>query len=102
MIILDHKIGDTFFYNGQREGGLTGINVQSQVRTRAKHNEPSVVVADLQVGITNTEQGYFNMMAPLTIDWPNDWLIWDIQYSHDGLIFSTETVAINAQKDNTK
>lgn len=102
-IVISHKRGDSLnaacVYKDE-DGvpiSLAGITIASQVRTPR-----GVLISNCVVAVTNEVGGAFSLDIDDTSMWPVGMLEWDIQYSYDSIVISTETVGINVLRDVTQ
>ncbi|MFN4328289.1 MAG: hypothetical protein ACK4FF_05380 [Limnobacter sp.] len=106
--VIAHKRGDTFevqaTYSDSSDGSpinLTGYTIASQIR-----HPGGALVATLAVTIPDqsvpANLGKFTMRVNNTASWPVTDLLWDIQYSFDNSVISTETVVVRVQPDVTQ
>lgn len=72
-----------------------GISIKSQVRTRANQLIGGLTVT-AGVGV-----GEFILESGSTQNWPTGELLWDIQFTQGGHIFSTETAVLVVSDDVT-
>lgn len=94
---IEHKRGDTFevqaIYSDD-EGvpiNLGGYEIHSQIR-----RPNGTLVADVVVTVSDQtspeNDGKYNMRVSDTSAWPLGEVMWDIRYSFDDTLISTETV----------
>lgn len=95
------KRGDSFIFTGNslldNDGNktpLTGWSIRSQIRS-----SDGSLIEELVVTIdTDT----YSLYSTGTEDWPTSTLFWDVEYTTpDGVIFSTDTMAVKVTQDIT-
>lgn len=97
MAIPSFKRGDTFTALAQREGvDITNTTIRSQIRFGAWSHE-------LTVTVTDAANGEFTLSASAdwTRLWPTGTARWDIEYTDNGNVHSTETIALTIVEDVT-
>ena len=98
-----HKRGDTFLPDctyldstGVAAAYASlGISIKSQVRTRSGQ-----LVSNLTV-TAGTGIGEFILDSGATEDWPIGSLLWDVQFTQGGHIFSTQSAELVVSDDVT-
>lgn len=103
------KRGDTFSFVGNyvdedEDGNQTPINLDdytivSQVRRK---NNTLLSTAVITKSDQSTDPGEYLLEIANTTGWPLEEVIWDVQYTLDGRIMSTETVYITVTQDATQ
>lgn len=103
--ILDHKVGDTFKYDGKaldsddQPVDLTNYTIKAQVRDL----DNGKLVSDAVVTKPFATSGEYKITINNTNYWPSKMLVFDVQFSDQaGFVESTETLFINSQRDVTK
>lgn len=100
--VLDHKVGDSFQYDGKALGtddypiDITNYTIKAQVRDGNRLVSESLVTKPYPL------QGEYRINIQDTKLWPVKRLSFDVQFiDPSGLVESTETIEINAIKDVT-
>lgn len=105
-MIVNFKRGDTFEAVVRLRddmGALVdlvagGITCISQIR-----DSEDVLIQQLSVANDTAPTGKVLSATPAqTAAWPVAQLLWDVQWSKDGRVFSTETLTIDVEKDVTQ
>jgi len=106
LAVIGHKKGDTFTWSGALktdEGGgvsLEGWSVRGQVIDPDDNNK----VYELEFKWLNQKQGLFHLEIDETdtAQWIGDRLTLDIEFTtNGGSVFSSPTITIAAEEDNT-
>jgi hypothetical protein len=104
--IIQHKSGDHFEFQATYKDGndvpvaLNNVSIKSQIRS-----SDGVLLSEAR--ITKLDQFYhpgeYSLAVSRTSHWEaNKILIWDIQYTEDGKVTSTETMNIQVLLDVTQ
>lgn len=106
--VVTHKRGNTFevqaTYADDATGesiDLTGYTIASQVRSPGGDlvSTMAVTIPDQTIP---ANRGKFSMRVSDTTAWPIGELLWDVQYSFDETVISTETITIQVAQDITQ
>lgn len=95
------KRGDSFVFTNNTlldDAGnpinLTGWSIRSQVRDRE-----SVLIEELIVQVGELD---YSVSSSGTTEWPIETLFWDVEYTTpEGIIFSSDTIAVKVTQDIT-
>ncbi len=105
-MIVNFKRGDTFEAVVRLRDDMAalvdlvagGITCTSQIR-----DSEDVLIQQLSVANDTAPTGKVLSATPAqTAAWPVAQLLWDVQWSKDGQVFSTETLTIDVEKDVTQ
>lgn len=101
---IQHKRGDTFLFEAVLRESKNGpvIDITDWTLESMVRDADSVLIAELDVTVTDAAQGEYTVSADDTSDWPVGLAYWDIQYTDDaGVIRSTDTIALAIIQDIT-
>ena len=99
---VDHKKGDTFKRicqltdDNDQPRSLINTTINAQVRTLTLQ-----LMSDLQVTVIDEANGIFEILAADTTGWIVGELRYDIEYTINGTVSSTETIILNCVQDYT-
>lgn len=101
---ITHKRGDTFILSGTSKYDGVAVDLTGYVVTSQIRQTDSTLVDDLTCTVTNAASGAYEIEATATQTalWPIATLYFDVQFtSPDGVVISTDTVAVKVAKDYT-
>lgn len=98
------KRGDNFSFSAEIKDGTTGaalIGAADKLRCQGRHYVTRVLLAELMVTETATP-GTYLFTAPSVNGWEaGTRLLFDIEYTSEGIVSSSETFAITVEEDIT-
>lgn len=104
MAVITHKRGDTLsptcnYYeaDGKTPASLVGVTIRSQLR-----DQDDNLVHEFVVQITNAAAGEYSMSPFITNALALADYLWDIEYTHNGVVDHTDTMQLILVKTVTQ
>ena len=105
-MIVNFKRGDTFEAAVRLRddmGALVDLVAGSITCASQIRDSEDVLIQQLSVANDTVPTGkVLSATAVQTASWPVGQLFWDVQWSKDGKVFSTDTLTIDVEKDVTQ
>lgn len=97
------KRGDTFSFTAELKDNATGeplTGAADKLRCQGRHYLKDELIVEM--AITETTPGVYLFAAGSTSEWDIKKILFDVEYTSDGVISSSETFSVEVEADITR